>query len=231
MAEDKKLTKDEQAAPETEQKAQAKRPAAPKKFTADEVDDIVKKAVAEALKQAQLDQSKQEQVVMQVKKDEFVTLLFLGAIADGTVVALGKLGQINRAGGTIDIPKSTFLQGMDYKVERMLQSRKLIVVNGLTEEERERFGVNYREGELLTQSMFYKLLDFDAKDIAQIYESLCPEHKRLVATMFITAYEKGDIRVNAEKVKALNKLSKTIDKDGLFTPILESMGKKMTEDD
>lgn len=192
----------------------------------------VKALIDEALKARaeELAKAVQPQVVMQVKSDESVTILFLGAIAEGTVVSLGSLGQINRAGGTIDVPKTEFFQGMTYTVERMLQNRKLIVVNGLTDEERERFGVKYKDGELLSVNNFYRLLDLDVATLKDLYPKLCEEHQRMIATMFITAYEKGDIRVNMEKAKALNKLSKRIDQEGLFTPIIKSLNDKNLDD-
>lgn len=200
-------------------------------------EDDVKALIAEALKAKEQEfvqlvqaQTRAQPVVMQVKNDEMVTLLFLGAIAQGTVVSLGTLGQINRAGGTIDVPKSAFFQGLTYSVEKMLQKRSLIVVNGLTDEERERFGVKYRDGELLSANNFYRLLDLDVATLKDIYPKLCEEHQRMIATMFITAYEKDDVRVNMEKVKALNKISKKLDKDGLFTPIVQSLNDKNLND-
>lgn len=200
-------------------------------------EDDVKALIAEALKAKEQEfvqlvqaQTRAQPVVMQVKNDEMVTLLFLGAIAQGTVVSLGTLGQINRAGGTIDVPKSAFFQGLTYSVEKMLQKRSLIVVNGLTDEERERFGVKYRDGELLSANNFYRLLDLDVETLKDIYPKLCEEHQRMIATMFITAYEKDDVRVNMEKVKALNKISKKLDKDGLFTPIVQSLNDKNLND-
>lgn len=200
-------------------------------------EDDVKALIAEALKAKEQElvslaqrQAAAQPVVMQVKQDDMVTLLFLGAIAQGTVVTLGTLGQINRAGGTIDVPKSAFFQGLTYTVEQMLQNRKLIVVNGLTDEERERFGVKYRDGELLSANNFYRLLDLDVATLKDIYPKLCEEHQRMIATMFITAYEKDDVRVNMEKVKALNKISKKLDKDGLFTPIVQSLNDKNLND-
>ena len=213
--------------------APVKEQEAPKMFS----EDDVKALIAEALKAKEQEfvqlvqaQTRAQPVVMQVKNDEMVTLLFLGAIAQGTVVSLGTLGQINRAGGTIDVPKSAFFQGLTYSVEKMLQKRSLIVVNGLTDEERERFGVKYRDGELLSANNFYRLLDLDVETLKDIYPKLCEEHQRMIATMFITAYEKDDVRVNMEKVKALNKISKKLDKDGLFTPIVQSLNDKNLND-
>lgn len=225
------VSKAAEAAPAKEQSA----PTQPKAKMFSE--DDVKALIAEALKAKEQElvrlaqmQKVAQPVVMQVKQDDMVTLLFLGAIAQGTVVSLGTLGQINRAGGTIDVPKSAFFQGLTYTVEQMLQKRKLIVVNGLTDDERERFGVKYREGELLSVNNFYRLLDLDVDTLKDLYPKLCEEHQRMVATMFITAYGKGDVRVNMEKVKALNKISKKLDKDGLFTPIIEGLNAQNLED-
>lgn len=187
--------------------------------------------VAEAVKSALASYSKEHRNDQAVySKEEYVTLLYIGAIADGTVVSLGKLGQINKAGATRDIPKKEFLQGMTYSIEKMLESRALIVVNGLTQEERERYGLDYKEGELLTQEAFYKLLNYSDSEITSVFRKLCVEHRRVVAKMFLSAYfEKGDNRITAEKIKSLNEISKENDKDGMFKPILEDMGDRFAD--
>ena len=194
-------------------------------------DDEVKAIAAQAAKEAVANYQKENQLGTAVyNKEEYVTLLYIGAIADGTVVSLGKLGQINKAGSTRDIPKKEFLQNMTFAVEKMLESRALIVVNGLTDEERERYGLDYKEGELLTQDAFYKLLNYSDSEITAIFRKLCEEHRRVVAKMFLSAYfEKRDNRITAEKVKSLNEISKENDKDGMFKPILEDMGDRFAE--
>ncbi len=202
--------------------------AEPKMYTEDEVRAIAAQAVKDALSSYDKEHRNDTAVY---HKEEYVTLLYIGAIADGTVVSLGeKLGQINKAGATRDIPKRDFLQGTTYTVERMLEERSLIVVNGLTKEERERFGVDYKEGELLTQEAFYKLLNYSDSEITDIFRKLCVDHRRVVAKLFLSAYfEKGDNRITAEKVKSLNEISKENDKDGMFKPILEDMGDRFAE--
>lgn len=198
-----------------------------KSYSQGELDAIVADAVKQAL--AAYDEAHRNDKAV-YSKEEYVTLLYIGAIADGTVVSLGKLGQINKAGSTRDIPKKEFLQGMTYSIEKMLESRALIVVNGLTAEERERYGLDYKEGELLTQDAFYKLLNYSDSEITAIFRKLCEEHRRVVAKMFLSAYfEKGDNRITAEKVKSLNDISKENDKDGMFKPILEDMGDRFAE--
>lgn len=189
-----------------------------KTFTLAEVEAMIKKAVAE-----------QQQPVMQVVPTETVTLLFAGEMAQGCYLSLGKLGQINTNWGTIDVPKRAFLQDRDYKVDKLLEKRIVLVVNGLTDKELERFHLKYKEGEVLDYDTFAKMLDLPTEQITGIFEKLCEEHKRTVATHFLTAYLNKDNRVTLDKVRKLNKLSKTVKPEGLFTAILSGMSKEITE--
>lgn len=209
----------------------AKRPYT-KRYTADEVNTMIEEASRKAVEEALAKHnSAQPQTVVQVAKDEYVTILFIGAIAQGTVVALPKWGQITYAGGMLDIPKKDFLQGIGIQVNNaLLKNRKILVVSGLTDEERKRFGLEYKEGEYLTSEALYSILGYDKEQVCEIFTKLCEEHKRTVAKIFLTAYfDNGDNRINRETVKELNKISKEIEKDGLFTPILEDMGKRDAE--
>lgn len=202
-----------------------------KTYSVAEVDAIVKAASEQAAKDAvaAFIKSQGEQPVMQVKKDEYVTVLYLDAVSDNSILTLGKLGQINRVGGTLDIPKKEFFQGIDSKVEKLMKRRELIVIAGLTDEERARRGLNYKEGELLSADMYYKLLDLDVKTLYEVFPKLCANHQRIVAKLFITAYEDGDNRIHPDTVKELNRLSKKTDPDGMFTSILKDIGKKLSE--
>ena len=196
-----------------------------KTYTEKQVDELIKKAVKQALEE------NQAQTIVQVSKEEYVTVLLITAVADDTSVSVGEIGKINRAGNTLDIEKKTFLQCMGNPVvDTLLRKRKLIVVNGLTDEERERFGLLYEEGELLTQKAYFKLLDFTREEIVSIFEKLCDEHKRVVAKMYMTAYfDRNDNRVNLETVRDLNRLSKSVEKDGLFKTIIDDIGAKLSD--
>ena len=201
-----------------------------KTYTAAEVEALVK-SVSEKAQDAVAAyiKSQGEQPVVEIKKDEYVTLLYMDAVSDTSVLTLGKLGQINRVGGTLDIPKKEFFQGIDAKVDKLMRRRELIVINGLTDEERSRYRLDYKEGELLSADMYYKLLDLDVKVLYEIFPKLCESHQRIVAKLFISAYEDGDNRIHPDTVKVLNNLSKKTDPDGMFTPILKDMGRKLSE--
>lgn len=199
-----------------------------KRYSEAEVNEMIAKAVKQAIEKTQT--QNQSQVVM--KKQEYVTIVYLGAIAKGTVVFLGsKLGSLNRAGVPRDVPKDDFLQSLGIPVvDNLLRKKSLIVLDGLTEEEKERFNITYKEGELLTKEAFFKLFDYSPKEVCAIFEKACLEHKELIAKLFYTAYfQDRDSRINYETIKALNDCSKTIKKEGLFAPILESITKAMAQ--
>lgn len=160
-----------------------------------------------------------------------VTLVYIGAIARGTVVALGRLGTISRAGIAIDVPKDAFLKSLGVPVvDALLRKRKLIVVNGLDNDERLRFGLLYEEGELLNTNTFFKILDLSQKEICELFKKLCKDHKEIVAKMYLEAYfEKHDNRVHIETVKELNDISKEFNKNGMFKLILQDYGNKLAE--
>lgn len=202
-----------------------------KTFTKSDVDAIVAAAVEKAIADANVSSAENTKAapIIQIQKEEMVTLLFTGAMAKGCVLSLDDLGVINRPYGTVDVPKSMFLQKRSYRVDKLLEKRIVVVLNGLDESEKERFGLVYKDGELLNTSAYYKILDFSEEQIAKIFTKLCDQHARIVAKTFIDAYANGDKRVTQEKIKRLNSLSKKIDKDGLLTPILEDMGRKLSE--
>lgn len=199
-----------------------------KTFTRAEVNDMIQAAITEALKNIQQPAA---QPIFQVSKDEYVTLLYLGQKAQGTAVTMPKWGLIGLSGGTLSVPKKDFIQGLSKPVNiELLKRRKIIVVDGLTAEERKRFNLEYKADELLTQDQYYKLLDYSVDDVCRIFDMVCSEHKQLIAQMFTSAYfENNDVRVTLEKVKALNDISKAVDKKGMFTLILEDMGGRLAE--
>lgn len=200
--------------------------AKPEMYSAEAVAAMLKEAAENAVREYA-----NAHPVLHVKEDDTVTLLFIGAIAKDTVVSLGKIGQINRGGGTLDVPKKEFLQNINGAVERMLLNRKLIVVNGLTDEERERYGVKYTEGELLTQHTYYKLLDIDGDRLTALFAALCDSHKVTVAKMYANAYfELHDNRVNRDNVLALAKLAKGTAADGMFNAIIDDYAAKLGEE-
>ena len=200
-----------------------------KTYTEAELNAIVNKAVAEAVKTAM--QNVQPQTVyVKDQTDEYVTLLYMGVIAEGSTVHLNdRLGDIQGRGGTRDIPKKEFLQNLTPSVLDRLKDRRLIVLSGLSDDERERYGLKYDDGELLSPDIYYKLLALPEDTICKIFKLACPSHKAIITTLFIDAYMAHDSRVNQPLVQRLNELSKEADKDGMFKAILKDMAKVLAD--
>lgn len=193
-----------------------------KEYTDAELQDIIAKAVADAMAKAQ------PSIVQVGVQEEPVTLLFIGAIARGSAVNLGEWGQIYSDGGMIDVPKRMFQSGITSTVDSLLKERKLIVTKGLSDEERERFGVAYKENELLTASVYGKLLEYSADELAAIYKQLCDEHKSIVTKSIYSAVLENDPRVTKEKLVALIKIDR--DERGIKESPLTEAAKRFALD-
>ena len=187
-------------------------------YSKKEVEKMIADAVASAI--ANINQNANT-----VRAEEYVTLMYLGNIAEGTVVTMGKLGQFYKSGDTRDIPKRDFLQNMDIRLSKMLEKRQILVLSGLDERERERYGLLYKDGEILSRDQFEAILSYSDAMIAEVFSTLCKEHQKIVAEKIMNAYfENHDSRITPERVKKLQMISKKNNKDGLFLPVIEAMG-------
>lgn len=186
----------------------------------------IAKAVQEALAASA---AKTSCATIQVIPEEKVTLMYIGGMSRGCSVNLGIFGRITRDCGIIEVPKKAFMNEANRVVDSLLQSRKLLVIDGLTEDERTRFGVSYKENELLNEKTYQKLLDLPMEELSATFKLLCEEHKKIVAKVFYSAAEEGDHRVSLEKVRTLNDISKQTDKDGLFKYLLQNMAEEIAK--
>lgn len=197
-----------------------------KSYSKDEVNDIVAKAVAEALAKAQVAQTTYIR-----KDDELVSLLYMGACVEGSTVELWKpAGIIQGRGGMLDVPKTEFLQNMNPNVLKRLKDRRLVVINGLSDSERERYGLAYSDGELVSRDVYYKLLDYNESKVVEIFQKACYRHKQLIASLYMDAYNNHDNRINQPLIQKLNKASKAVEPKGMFGAILKDMAKALSDD-
>ena len=213
----------------------------PKKtFTADEVNKLIANAIDEYIKSHPAEQPK---VVQVSTEKEMVRLLFLDDCSDDNVLAFGvngKFGSITGPVGYLNVTKEAFLgEFRDNLVQMLLASRKLIVLDGLTDEEREMHGVKYADGEVMDERLFRSILDH-IEELPNIYKKLCPSMKQIVATRFQTGFDVGDPRVlrNRDVIVKLNKISKKDfadapaedpRKNGLFINIVQGLNKNDEE--
>lgn len=195
-------------------------------YTEEQMQQAIAKAVQEALAASA---AKTSCATIQVIPEEKVTLMYIGGMSRGCSVNLGIFGRITRDCGIIEVPKKAFMNEANRVVDSLLQSRKLLVIDGLTEDERIRFGVSYKENELLNEKTYQKLLDLPMEELSATFKLLCEEHKKIVAKVFYSAAEEGDHRVSLEKVRTLNDISKQTDKDGLFKYLLQNMAEEIAK--
>lgn len=204
-----------------------------KQYSSEEIANVLNTPEAQAAMQKMIAEmlAKQPQPVMQVnyQKEEMVTLLYMGAVAEGSMVTLWEGFEIQGRGGTRDIPKKEFLQHLSQGVIKRLKDRRLIIVDGLSDDERERYGVKYTDNELASVDIYYKLLSYDEDKIISIFKNVCDSHKTIIASLFKTAYMAHDNRINQPLIERLNKVSKTIDPKGMFSDILRDMARELSD--
>lgn len=205
--------------------------------TTEEIQKVLNTPEAQAIMQAMiakaLSEQKQEKTIERYipQAEPTVALLYMGSGAEGSMVHLNDvLGDIQVRGGTRDIPKKEFLQNITPTVLKRLKDRRLVVLDGLTDDERERYGIKYTDGELLGQDIYYKLLGMDEDKIVSIFKKACYRHKQLIATLFADAYNAKDNRINLPLIKRLNTISKKTDPSGMFTAIQKDMAKSIGDE-
>lgn len=165
--------------------------------------------------------------VIQVAQDtEKVHFLWQAPVADDNVVLFGEggmYGRITGKTGSFFVPKSELSRILDSMTRLFLQKRWLIVLDGLSEDEREALGVNYREGETLDKRAFAKMVDI-GDEILDIYPKLCDSHQEMVGQRFYEAWKAGNPNVSRERVVALLRMSKAAGKEIKgFAAIIEEM--------
>lgn len=94
------------------------------------------------------------------------------------------MGQFNRPGVALKVKKSEFFQNNTLLISTLLQERKIVVLDGLTDEERERYQLKYEDGEILTQKEFFDILKYSCIDLLKIFEKLCPSHRAIVVDLY-----------------------------------------------
>ena len=179
-----------------------------------------------------LERMQSPQVVQVTASTEKVTLRFQSECSDENTASFGPngiYGQITGKTGTLTVPKTEWSRFLTSPVRYLLDTRQLIVLSGLSEEEMDLYGVNYREGELLDRKAFMKLLDL-GDELLEIFPGLCDSHKQMIAKRFLDAYVNGDPRaMNRDLIVKLNDLSKAGGKKGLFNAIIKDMNKQDEE--
>lgn len=193
----------------------------------------VQKLIEEALAKRDAETAKAAPVAN--NNDAVVTMIFQMEVNDSNEMLLGpngKYGLITGSHATVTIQKRDFIS--DFRTTMMqylLKNRNLIVVDGLTDEERKVYGVDYQQGEYLEPAVYDRLIEMGDK-VVEFFDKLHPTWQEMIATKFIGAYEDGTLKCSREALIELNKMSKKnyagLPKDdprrkGAFYPIIHQM--------
>lgn len=183
----------------------------------------------EATAQAGGEKAETPPVVYQVvaPKEPMVKILYLDSCIPTNQIPIGG-GRVITGTNKIFSVTLTEFEGTFQTplIMQLLKLRKFIVLDGLTDEQRQQYGVDYAKGEILkNESMFGYMLDCSVSQAAEIFMALCPSHREMVAARIHEAWERGDKRLGRERVEALNDISKADFEDGrgAFTDILKAM--------
>ena len=224
MAEEKKVT--EKKTVKRKRKAKAVEPVEKavatqevteeKEIKAEKVnDDLSDLKLQNELLRQQLEQLKEQvskapQIIQVANDTELIDFLWIAPVADDNefLIGGGAYGKITGKVGNFSIPKSNLSQILDSTTRKFIENRWLIVLSGLTDNERVMYGVDYKPGEYMDREVFLRMLDL--KDgIVDIYKDLCDASKEIVAKMYFEAWTDPvkKHKVRRETVVALNKLS------------------------
>lgn len=215
-------------------KAYPEQPTAPVMYTAEQVQQMMKEAAAAAVAEAlkNIPQQTAPQIVQVSTSAEQVHFLWMAPVADDNVVQFGDggmYGNIVGKTGSFYVPKPDLSRILTEMNRRFMAQRWLLVVSGLTDEEREALGVDYKPGEVLDKRAFAKLVEL-GDELLNIYPALCEGHKVMAAQMYADAYRQGSRYVTRERTVKLNALSKRKGHEkGDFIAIIEDMNEKDTK--
>nr|DAP33638.1 MAG TPA: hypothetical protein [Caudoviricetes sp.] len=196
-----------------------------KLYTEDEVVKLIQRALKK--------QEEQKPSIVQVAEDRYVQLTFIGVIASGTSVNLGALGKISRPGTVIDVPKKDFIKSLGVPVvEALLRSREIIVVDGLTDAERERFGLKYKDKEVLSVDEFFNIPKMSVDELSKRMDEVCVTHKKVIADVVLGEYfEKSNPSVTLAFIKKLSVAAKRNGLGDVFYPALNDMAQQIIQED
>ena len=203
-------------------------------YTAAEVQDIAAKAAAEAVAKAMSEVKPQ---VVQVMADtEKVTLRWCAPVADDNLAVFGPNGMY----GTVMVPKSEWSRFYDETARRLIDRRWLVVLSGMTDEERALYRCNYRKGEVLDEKAFRCAVSMGDK-LLDIFDDLCTEHQEMVAKAYYEAWERGEVtEKDRSLLKALNAKNRARyaecpkedpRRKGMFAPVIAALNSAAETDE
>ena len=217
---------EEDFAPEAAPEAPAEQPKE-ESYSKAEVDALIASAVAKAVADAL--RSVNQQRVNAIPERERVNLLWQAPVMPENVEEFGPNGRYARITGPTGafwVPNDEFSLIVDSRVRTYLERRWLIVLSGLSDEEREIYGVKYRPGEYLDKAAFSKIAEQGEK-LLDIYPKLCAGNRKIVAGAVYEGWRGGNKAIKRGLVEKLAAMCREVDpEESTFQTILQEMAEK-----
>lgn len=212
-------------------------------YTAEQVAQMVQEAAEKAVAEAMKSIPQQPQVVQVMADTEKVVMRWMAPVADDNVAVFGQngmYGQVTGKNGTVIVPKSEWSRFYDETMRRFMERRWLVVLSGMSDDERALYHCNYRKGEIMDEKAFANI--FIMRDgLLDVFDDLCTEHQEMVAKSFWEAAQDGKLDGSWRGlVKALNAKNKKRYKDvpagdvrkkGMFQPVIDMLNGAEDEDE
>ena len=174
---------------------------------------------------------------------EKVVMRWCAPVADDNVAVFGPngmYGQVTGKNGTVMVPKSEWSRFYDETMRGFIKSRWLVVLGGMSDEEREIYGCRYRAGELIDEKAFSCVLTM-GDELLDIFGNLCTEHQEMVAKVFYDAMERNELgEKDRNLLKKLNAMSREryvdcdksdVRRKGMFAPVIRAINAAGDGDD
>lgn len=171
------------------------------------------------------------QAVYVTPNEKMVQCIYIDSVIANNEIVIGNGRKISGSGRVFSVPlsefESTFITPL---IAKLIKDRRIIVLDGMTDEQRGLYGCEYAENEVIRrEGMFDFFFKKDIPEAAEIFGSLCAAHQELVAARFMDAYMGGGKHplrayVSRARVVALNNISKEKHNgEGIFKPLLEEL--------
>ena len=162
------------------------------------------------------------QAVYVTPNEKMVQCIYIDSVIPNNEIIIGNGRKISGSGRVFSVPLSEF-------ESTFIKTRRIIVLDGLTDEQRSLYDCEYAENEVIRrEGVFDFFFKKEIPEAAEIFGSLCAEHQELVAARFMDAYlsDSSPLKryVSRARVVALNNISKEKHNgDGIFKPMLEAL--------
>lgn len=170
------------------------------------------------------------QAVYVTPNEKMVQCIYIDSVIPNNEIIIGNGRKISGSGRVFSVPlsefESTFITPL---IAKLIKTRRIIVLDGLTDEQRSLYGCDYAENEVIRrEGVFDFFFKKEIAEAAETFGNLCSEHQELVAARFMDAYlnESSPLKryVSRARVVALNNISKEKHNgEGIFKPMLEAL--------